>query len=85
MVAMVGHAYGPDSKQVREAIARIDGHLGRLLSGLQRRGLLDRVNIIVTSDHGMSATSRERVIFIDDYLTSADGQIVDLNPGISIA
>jgi len=83
-VDTAGHAHGPESRQVREAIARVDGYLGRLLSGLQRRRLLDRVNIVVTSDHGMSATSRERVIFIDDYLTSADGQIVDLNPGIGI-
>src|SRR5262245_22747843 len=83
-VDTAGHAYGPESRQVREAIARVDGYLGRLLAGLQQRGLLERVNIVVTSDHGMSATSRERVIYIDDYLTSADGQIIDLDALIGL-
>jgi predicted AlkP superfamily pyrophosphatase or phosphodiesterase len=83
-VDTAGHDYGPESTEVRAAIARVDGYLGRLLTGLQRRGLLDRVNVVVTSDHGMSATSRDRVIYIDDYLTPADGQIVDLNPGLGL-
>ncbi len=62
-----GHEGGPDSPQVREAIAKVDAAIGRLLDGLRQRGIEDRVNIIVVSDHGMAATSPERVIFLDDY------------------
>lgn len=62
-----GHDHGPDSPQVRDAVATVDAAIGRLLGGLRQRGIEDRVNIIVVSDHGMAATSTERVIFLDDY------------------
>jgi predicted AlkP superfamily pyrophosphatase or phosphodiesterase len=63
-----GHDYGPDSPQVRDAVAAVDAALGRLLDGLRRRDFEDRVNIIVVSDHGMTATPPKQVIFIDDYI-----------------
>jgi predicted AlkP superfamily pyrophosphatase or phosphodiesterase len=63
-----GHEGGPDSPQVREAIAKVDAAIGRLLDGLRQRGIEDRVNIIVVSDHGMTATPPKQAIFIDDYI-----------------
>jgi predicted AlkP superfamily pyrophosphatase or phosphodiesterase len=62
-----GHQGGPDSPQVRNAIALVDAALARLLDGLRQRGIADRVNIVVVSDHGMASTSPERVIFLDPY------------------
>lgn len=79
-----GHDDGPESAAVREAVGRLDGLLGRLLDGLQSRGLTDRVNIVITSDHGMAATSQERVIVIDDYLDASTVDIVDVNPTVGI-
>ncbi len=63
-----GHDHGPDSPQVRDAVAAVDAAIGRLLGGLRQRGIEDRVNLIVVSDHGMAATSPKQVIFIDDYI-----------------
>ena len=79
-----GHDYGPDSEAVRKAVGRLDGLLGRLLDGLQSRGIGDRVNIVITSDHGMAATSQDRIIVIDDYLDASTVDIVDVNPTIGI-
>jgi predicted AlkP superfamily pyrophosphatase or phosphodiesterase len=79
-----GHDEGPESAAVREAVARLDGLLGRLLDGLQSRGIGDRVNIVITSDHGMAATSQDRVIVIDDYLDAGTVDIVDINPTLGI-
>ena len=79
-----GHDDGPDSQAVREAITRADGYLGRLLRGLERRALADRVNIIVVSDHGMAAVSADRVVVLDDYLSLRDVEIVDINPTLGI-
>lgn len=62
-----GHQGGPDSPQVRDAIAKVDAAIGRLQDGLRQRGIDNRINIILVSDHGMAATSPERVIFLDDY------------------
>jgi predicted AlkP superfamily pyrophosphatase or phosphodiesterase len=79
-----GHAQGPDSEEVREAVARADGYLGRLLGGLGQRGLTERVNIVVVSDHGMAAVSTDRVIVLDDYISLDDVTISDINPTVGV-
>jgi len=64
----IGHLFGPDSPNENGAIARVDAELGKLVEGLKTRGLLDRVNIVVVSDHGMAAISPEKTIFLDDLI-----------------
>jgi len=71
-----GHDHGPDSAQVRDAVAAVDAAIGRLLGGLRQRGIEDRVNIIVVSDHGMAATSPKQVIFIDDYIDLRRARVI---------
>ena len=66
------------------ALERLDAALGRLLRGLEQRTLVDRVNIILTSDHGMAETSRQRVVIIDDVVKPADAEVVDLNPTLGV-
>ncbi|MFQ5648863.1 MAG: ectonucleotide pyrophosphatase/phosphodiesterase [bacterium] len=75
-----GHAYHPDSREVKRTMQSIDSVLGILLEGLAERKLLDKVNILVVSDHGMAATSSQRVIFLDDYIDLQDVQMVDWDP-----
>jgi len=79
-----GHERGPDSRAVREAIMRADSYLGRLLRGIDRRGLTDEVNIMVLSDHGMAAVNNDRVIVVDDYMSINDVEFVDMNPTLAI-
>ena len=79
-----GHDDGPDSQAVREAIVRVDGYLGRLLRGLERRALTDRVNIVVVSDHGMAAVSPDRVVVLDDYISLGDVEVADINPTVGL-
>src|SRR5262245_60773372 len=54
-----GHSNGPNSAEVRDAVHRADGYLGRLVKGLERRHLQDSVNIVAVSDHGMAERSEE--------------------------
>ncbi|MBL0178467.1 MAG: alkaline phosphatase family protein [Gemmatimonadetes bacterium] len=75
-----GHDDGPDAPATDSAIARVDSMIGRLMAGLAARKLTDRVNVIVVSDHGMIATSAERVIKLDDYISLADVEVVDWSP-----
>lgn len=75
-----GHNSGPGSPQVDSALIVVDRMLSRLASGLRARGLGDVVNIIVVSDHGMSATSRDRLIALDDYIVLEDVTVVDWSP-----
>ena len=79
-----GHAHGPDSQDVRDAITRDDGYVGRLIDGLTQRGILERVNILVVSDHGMAPVDDDRVIVADDYVGPDEALISNINPDLSL-
>ncbi|MBL4837679.1 MAG: alkaline phosphatase family protein [Kordiimonadaceae bacterium] len=71
------HNFGVGSNEERDAILKVDSHLGDLLAGLKKQGLYDRANIIVVSDHGMANLADDRLINIDkivnlDKLTIPD-------------
>jgi len=63
-----GHDDGPDSAAVNAAMRDIDAALARLVDGLKARGLFDRANIVIVSDHGMTSTAPDRQIFLDDLV-----------------
>ena len=52
-----GHESGPHSDEVRAAIRDCDERLGRLLTAIERRGVLDDTAIVLLADHGMQRTS----------------------------
>ena len=47
------YGYGVDSKQYREAIRHTDTQIGRVLANVERAGLLEKIVIILASDHGL--------------------------------
>src|SRR5215207_8411736 len=49
-----GHSRGPDSIEVREAVAQVDDAIAQLVSGVGRAGLAERAHYVVVSDHGMA-------------------------------
>jgi predicted AlkP superfamily pyrophosphatase or phosphodiesterase len=65
---VAGHSYGPDSLQVNEALVSVDTALGHLVNGLRRRRQLDTTNLVIVSDHGMSASSPERTVLLDSIV-----------------
>lgn len=83
-VDSAGHRYGPDSPQVKDAVARVDAMLGTVMSGVQRLGLLSQTTIVVVSDHGMAALDESRVVFLDDYIDLADVSVVDSSPVVAL-
>jgi arylsulfatase A-like enzyme len=48
------HIRGVGTTATREAVAFVDAEIGRIEDALRARGVLDRTNLIVTSDHGFS-------------------------------
>lgn len=81
---IVGHNIGPDSEAMDAAIAAVDSALGLLLRGLGDRGLLERTNLVVVSDHGMIPTSQERVMFLDDYVDLGIARPIDWSPVMAL-
>ena len=55
-VDSAGHVYGPHSKEVREAVAKVDSSIKMLLERVEKLDL--DLSIIVTSDHGMTQAEK---------------------------
>jgi len=72
------HRSGPDSAENIEAISRVDGYLGRLLSGLEKLPHAEQVNIILVSDHGQGEyLENPRAFILDEYVNIRDAAIID--------
>ena len=80
------HDFGPDSPQTNATLAEVDASIGRLLEGLSARGLRDRVNIVIVSDHGMAPVPYSHSLLIDTLVDPADasyastGEVVGFVP-----
>ena len=72
-VDTAGHDFGPDSPQVTEAIKGVDDAVAHLVEGLRLLG--QPANLVIVADHGMAATSSERVIALDTIAPPADYKI----------
>ena len=49
----VGHAYGPGSPEIKEALAELDRQLARALAVIERKAGRGRFAVAITADHGM--------------------------------
>ena len=67
-VDTAGHDFGPASPELAAAASHLDEALGQLTDGVRRLGLDDRTSIVTISDHGMTPTSYDRVIYLDAML-----------------
>ncbi|XP_013401538.1 ectonucleotide pyrophosphatase/phosphodiesterase family member 7 [Lingula anatina] len=77
----VGHAYGPDSDEVKQQITNADETLGRLLDKIEASQLSNKVNIIVTSDHGMANIYRDKKVQLYDFINPDDVTYIVANYG----
>lgn len=82
---VAGHDHGPDSPQVRQAIVAIDMAIGHLLDELAARGQLDRIDLIVVSDHGMANVGPGHAIAVEDMVAPDDATVVSIGQSIGIA
>ena len=76
-----GHHFGPDSQELITALHEVDRTLGLLIDGIEARGLLNSMHILVTSDHGMQTINMERdIILLDNYLDLSKVRVSDWSP-----
>lgn len=79
-----GHILGPQSSLMDAVIAGIDEKLGFLTNELKKAGLYEKVNLIVTSDHGMAQLSTDHIIELDQYVSRDLYTWVDKSPVVGI-
>ncbi|RXG67147.1 Ectonucleotide pyrophosphatase/phosphodiesterase family member 2 [Armadillidium vulgare] len=76
-----GHGYGPDSEQVLLELKKVDSMVKQLVKALIKKDLLSCVNIIVVSDHGMSATGEDKVIHLEKLISKDLVNQILVGPG----
>jgi len=75
----VGHNYGPDSEEMKDAVHKIDNDIGILMKKISVLNF--PVNLIIVSDHGMSALDQDNPIYLEDFF-NPDELIVVHNESI---
>lgn len=65
---MMGHEFGPTSIETGIMVHYLDSLMGVLYTGIQALPYADKVNLIITSDHGMTDICPERYYCIEDYV-----------------
>ncbi|WP_369025288.1 ectonucleotide pyrophosphatase/phosphodiesterase [Qipengyuania sp. RANM35] len=77
-VDTAGHDGGPDSEEVNAALRDVDRYVAMLVDGLAKLG--QPANLVIVADHGMAATSSERVIALDSLVDPALYRLVENGP-----
>ncbi|HVU23077.1 MAG TPA: ectonucleotide pyrophosphatase/phosphodiesterase [Opitutus sp.] len=72
-VNSIGHKFGPDSPELVATLKQTDDRVGAIAQRLHDAHL--GANLIVVSDHGMTPISRERIIYLDDYVDPNSVQV----------
>ena len=83
IVDTAGHIYGPDAPETTRAVADADAHIGALMDGLKALG--QPANLVIVSDHGMGASTSERVVALDKIADPADYRIVEYGSYATLA
>ncbi len=70
-----GHRTGPESREIDMLVMELDSLIGVFIGKMEQLPVADKINIIVTSDHGMTQRSPGRYINLEDYI---DREWVDI-------
>ena len=84
-VDSAGHSRGPDSDEVRDAVARVDAAIAQLVDGVAAAGLADRVHYVIVADHGMAALAPDRMILLDGLIDVDTVDVIDWSPVLGLA
>jgi predicted AlkP superfamily pyrophosphatase or phosphodiesterase len=79
-----GHEHGPLSPQVDSAAWAVDSALGRLVDGIERLPIKDRVYLVLVSDHGMSETSPRWFAALDTLIDTTGVFAYDAGPNVNL-
>ena len=79
------HRFGPESAQARHALGEADAAVGRLLQGLDASGVLEQVNIVLVSDHGMASVPPTQRVTIEAMVDPADADNITAGQSVGFA
>lgn len=77
-----GHRFGPDSKEMEEAVGLIDSLIEQLQMAIKETGL--PVNVVFVSDHGMTAIDQKHHLSIPSSIDTAKFVVVDQGAHVTL-
>jgi len=63
-----GNKFGPNSLEVKNTVEYLDSLIGVFYKKVQDLPNANNINLIFTSDHGMSEISTEKSVYLNEYL-----------------
>lgn len=82
-----GHKFGPESENRKAVVRKLDQILGYLLESIEKFNLKSKLNVIITSDHGMTTVLKEPAVneivlrrFSNFSFKDLDFDLVDYGP-----
>lgn len=78
----IGHKYGPDSKQIKDSVRKVDKLMKRLFDGIEKKNLWEKVNLVIVSDHGMSQV--KEYVQYDSWFNKSEIEFMAGSPVVTI-
>ncbi len=72
-----GHRYGPSGKKTIQMVEQLDQWLGNFFTAMRKLPIYNKLNFIITSDHGMGPISNDREVILDHYINPGNLQYMD--------
>lgn len=72
-----GHNKGPLSPELITEIEKLDSYLGDYFTKMRTLPYFDKINFIVTSDHGMAKVSADKQVLLDNIIDTTDLEYFD--------
>ena len=82
LVDSMGHEYGPDAEQTKQAVKEVDVLMGQLQQRLNQ--LEQNVNLVIVSDHGMSTVEPNQSIAISSLPKDDKFMVKNTGPRVLI-
>ncbi|MGO2127682.1 MAG: alkaline phosphatase family protein [Pseudoalteromonas prydzensis] len=82
LVDSMGHKYGPDAEQTKQAVQQVDALMGQLQQRLT--ALEQDVNLVIVSDHGMSTVAPNQSIAISSLPKDDKFMVKNTGPRVLI-
>ncbi|MCB2197078.1 MAG: ectonucleotide pyrophosphatase/phosphodiesterase [Bacteroidetes bacterium] len=81
----IGHNVGPNGQETLHMISYLDSLVGVFYNKINELPFHHKINVIITSDHGMGEISKEKTLFLDEIIDTSWVQYIDgANPVYSI-
>lgn len=64
----IGHEFGPNCKETKQMVEYLDSLVGVFYAKINKLPISDKINVIITSDHGMGEINEDRTIYLYDLI-----------------